>query len=131
MKKSFRLLAILPVLCVCTLVMTSCSEKVQAIHDLEQLAKDVQENGNNYGFSEWKDVFQQYQSITAVTDKYSNEYSQKQRTRIMHAKATIKQAAWDKLNDSLDVFGLKQPLMDWYNSLFGDVSGDGTGTTEE
>lgn len=131
MRKSIFYVCLAVVLGSFVLLTTSCSKKTRAIKDLEALAEDVQRNGNTYGFSEWKDVFQQYQSITAVTDKYSNEYSQKQRTRIMHAKATIKQAAWDKLNDSLDVFGLKQPLMDWYNSLFGDVSGDGTGTTEE
>ena len=37
---------------------------------------------------------------------------------------TIKQAAWDKINNSLDVFGLKQPLINWYNSLFEDSTGE-------
>ncbi len=109
--------------CVATLT-TSCSEKSRALSNLEDLAEDVEENGNSYGFAEWKDVFQQYQSITAITDKHYGDYSQKQRNRIMHAKSTIKQAAWDKINNSLDVFGLKQPLINWYNSLFEDSTGE-------
>lgn len=126
MKKFLNYLLIVAVLGCITVANTSCSEKTKALNNLENLAEDVQKNGNTYGISEWQDVFHQYQSITAVIDKHYGEYSQKQRNRINHAKSTIKQAAWDKINNSLDLFpGLKQTLIDWYNKLFEGVIGGG------
>lgn len=113
------------------LVSTVCSEKAKAINQLETLAKDVQKNGNTYGISEWKDVFHQYQSINDVIDKHYGEYSQKQRNRINHAKSTIKQAAWDSLTSKFELIPepIKRPILDWYNSLFGN-SAETTDVTE-
>ena len=102
---------------------TSCSEKNKAIRQLEELAEDVQENGNSYGFSEWQDVFKQYQSINAIIDKHNGEYTQKQRSRINHARATIKQAAKDAISNTLDLIpGLKETLLDLYNALFENIT---------
>ena len=118
MKKTIYFLCLVSVLSCLVVLNTSCSEKSQAIKDLEELAEDVQINGNTYGITEWNDVFQQYQTINKVIDKHRGDYSQKQRNRINHARSAIKQAAWDALNNSLDIFGLKKTLQDWYNSLF-------------
>lgn len=128
MKKTVYYLCIAALLSCIVVLNTSCSEKTQAISDLEELAEDVQENGNTYGISEWKDVFQQYQEITKIIDKHRGDYSQKQRNRINHAKSTIKQAAWDSLNNSLDIFGLKKFLQDLYNSYFPNTNEDPEGT---
>ena len=115
-----------------TLLTTSCSEKTKALNNLEDLAEDVQKNGNTYTISEWLDIFHQYQSITAVIDQHYGDYSQKQRNRINHAKSTIKQAARDKINNSLDLFpGLKQTLIDWYNKLFEGLTGSGESAPAE
>ena len=118
MKKSIYYLCLVALMGCIVFLNTSCSEKTQAISDLEELAEDVKENGNTYGISEWKDVFQQYQEITKIIDKHHGDYSQKQRNRINHVKSTIRQAAWDALNSSLDMFGLKKVLQDWCNSYF-------------
>ena len=108
MKKLIYYLNLVTLLCCVMVLCISCSEKTRAISDLEELAEDVQKNGNSYGISEWNDVFQQYQEITGIIDKHRGDYSQRQRSRINHAKSTIKQAAWDALNNSLDKFGLKK-----------------------
>ena len=102
------------------IVSTVCSEKSKAINQLEALAKEVQKNGSTYGISEWKDVYRQYQSINDVIDKHYGEYSQKQHNRINHAKSTIKQAAWDYLTSKFELIpeSIREPLEDWYNSLF-------------
>lgn len=119
MKKSFFYLCFAVLMVCVAMVATSCSEKTKAINQLEELADDVQRNGNTYGISEWQDVFRQYQSINEVIDKHNGDYSQKQRSRINHARATIKHAAWDALSNMLDLFpGVKKKLLDWYNSLF-------------
>lgn len=119
MKKTIFYVCFAIVLGCITMLTTSCSEKSRALNNLEDLAEDVQINGKTYGITEWQDVFHQYQSINAVIDQHYGEYSQKQRNRINHAKSTIKQAALDKINNSLDLFpGLKQTLIDWYNSFF-------------
>jgi DNA phosphorothioation-dependent restriction protein DptG len=119
MKKILYYLCFAVILSCIATITASCSEKSRAINDLEELADDVQQNGNSYGISEWQDVFRQYQSINEVIDKHNGDYSQKQRSRINHARATIKQAAWDALSNTLDLFpGVKEKLLDWYNSLF-------------
>lgn len=121
MKKVVYYLCFAVVLGCVAMLTTSCSEKAKALNNLEELAEDVEKNGQSYGLTEWQDVFRQYQSINAVIDQHYGEYSQKQRNRINHAKSTIKQAAWDKINSSLDLFpGLKQTLIDWYNSILED-----------
>ena len=132
MKKTLFYLCFAVVLgCLATLT-TSCSEKTRALNNLEDLAEDVQKNGNTYSITEWMDIFHQYQSITAVIDKHYGDYSQKQRNRINHAKSTIKQAAWDKINSSLDLFpGVKQTLIDWYNKLFEDIAGSAASAPAE
>ena len=110
--------------CIATLA-TSCSEKARAINRLEELADDVQRNGNTYGVSEWQDVFRQYQSINEVIDKHKSKYSQKQRSRINQARSAIKHAAMDAFSNTLDLVpGLKKTLLDWYNSLFENLSGE-------
>lgn len=110
--------------CMATLT-TSCSEKSRALNDLEELAEDVQKNGNTYSVSEWQDVFSQYQAINSVIDANYGDYTQKQRNRINHARATIKQAAKDAIYEKLDLFpGLKKKLIDWYNSIFENIIGD-------
>ena len=87
---------------------------------LEELAEEVQENGNSYGVSEWKEVFNQYQVINAVIDRNYSEYTQKQRNRIMTARAEIKRAAWDAIQYNLDMFpGLKEKIMSLFQSVFG------------
>lgn len=124
MKRTIFYVCLAVVMGCVTMLTTSCSEKAKALNNLEELAEDVEKNGQSYGLTEWQDVFRQYQSITAIIDKHYGEYSQKQRNRINHAKSTIKQAAWDKINNSLDLFpGLKQTLVDWYNSIFGGLTG--------
>ena len=125
MKRTIFYICLAVVLGSVAMLTTSCSEKARALNNLEDLAEDVQKNGDSYTISEWLDIFRQYQSITGVIDQHYGDYSQKQRNRINHAKSTIKQAAWDKINNSLDLFpGLKQTLMDLYNKLFMGLSGD-------
>ncbi len=133
MKRKIFYVCLAVVLGCVTMLSTSCSEKATALHNLEELAEDVEKNGQSYGLTEWQDVFRQYQSITAIIDKHYGEYSQKQRNRINHAKSTIKQAAWDKINNSLDLFpGLKQTLIDWYNKFFkGSTGGENPASLEE
>ena len=119
MKKILYYLCFAVILSCIAIITVSCSEKSRAIKDLEELADDVQQNGNTYGISEWQDVFHQYQTINEVIDKHKGEYSQKQRGRINHARATIKAAAKDAILNTLDLIpGLKEKLLDWYNSLF-------------
>lgn len=132
MKRTIFYLCFAVVLGCITMLTTSCSEKARALNNLEDLAEDVQKNGNSYGISEWLDIFQQYQSITAVIDKHYGDYSQRQRNRINHAKSTIKQAAWDKINSSFDLVpGLKQTLIEWYNKLFDGLTGGGESAPSE
>lgn len=124
MKKAFRLLAILSVLCAFTVGMTSCSEKSRALRNLEQLAEEVQENGDHYTIGEWKEVLHQYQAINAVIDNHYADYTQKQRNRIMSARSDIKQAAIDSFVQKLDLLpdGIKQTLMNWFNTIFGSFT---------
>ncbi len=125
MKKVLRLLTILSVMFFCTFGMTSCSEKLRALHDLEELAEEVQEHGNSYGISEWREVFHQYQAINAVIDRHYTDYNQKQRNRIMAARSDIKRAAWDSIQSGMELFpGLKEGIMNLFQSVFGASGGD-------
>lgn len=131
MKKSIKLLLIAAVMGCFALVCTSCSEKAKAVSNLEDLAKDVQKNGDSYGFSEWMDVFNQYQTITAVVDKHYAEYSQSQHNRINKAKAAIKHSAWTSFEHKLDLFpSVKKSLMDLYFSIFGSPEEGASEQTE-
>ena len=76
MKRKIFYVCLAVVLGCITMLSTSCSEKATALHNLEELAEDVEKNGQSYGLTEWQDVFRQYQSITAIIDKHYGEYSQ-------------------------------------------------------
>lgn len=123
MKRTLFYLCLAVVLGCVTMLTTSCSEKAKALNNLEDLAKDVQKNGDSYGISEWKDVFNQYQSITQVIERHHSEYSQKQHSRINKAKSEIKQAAWHAAKTKWEVFPefIKKPVMELYHTLFGDA----------
>ncbi len=124
MKKAFHLLAIMSVLCLFTVGMTSCSEKGKALRNLEQLAEEVQENGDNYTIGEWKEVLHQYQAINGVIEHHYMDYTQKERNRIMCARSDIKQAAIDSFVQKLDLLpdAIKQTLLNWLNTLFGSLA---------
>ena len=120
MKKVVYYLCFAVILGCVAMLNTSCTEKAKAINNLENLAVEVEKHGDTYGFTEWQDVFKQYQAINVVIDRHYGEYSQKQHNRINRAKSTIKSAAWDALQNKLDMFpALKQLLWDWYYSIFG------------
>lgn len=123
MKKTLFYLCFAVVLGCVTMLTTSCSEKAKALNNLEDLAKDVQKNGDSYGVSEWMDIFNQYQAITAVIEKHSAEYSQNQRNRINKAKSNIKQAAWHAAKTKWDAFPefIKKPVFELYHSLFDEA----------
>lgn len=125
MKRVVYYLCFAVILSCVVMLNTSCSEKAKAINNLENLAEEVQEHGDSYGFSEWQDVFKQYQSINVTIDRHYGEYSQKQHNRINRAKSAIKSAAWDALQNKLDLFpSVKKLLLEWYQSLFGSTTDD-------
>lgn len=131
MKRTLFYLCLAVVLGCVTMLTTSCSEKAKALNNLEDLAKDVQKNGDSYGFSEWMDVLNQYQTITVVIDKHNTEYSQNQHNRINKAKATIKRSAWTSFEHKLDLFpSVKKTLMDLYFSIFGSSEEEPAEQTE-
>lgn len=120
MKRTLFYLCLAVLLGCVTMLTTSCSEKAKALNNLEDLAKDVQKNGDMYGISEWMDIFNQYQTIISVIEKHNTEYSQSQRNRINKAKSNIKQAAWHAAKTKWDVFPefIKKPVMELYHTLF-------------
>lgn len=120
MKNVIRFMAFVSVICVLTLGLTSCSEKAKALRQLEQLAEEVEENGDNYTIGEWQEVFQQYQVINSVIEKHYFDYSQRERNRILEARSDIKQKAMNSMMNKLDMFpALKQGILNIFNSLFG------------
>lgn len=119
MKGIFRFVAFMSVICVLTLGFTSCSEKTKALRNLEQLAHEVEENGDNYTIGEWQEVFHQYQVINSVIEKNYFDYSQRERNRILEARSEIKQKAISSMMEKLDMFpALKQGILNIFNSLF-------------
>ncbi len=120
MKNVIRFMAFVSVICVLTLGLTSCSEKAKALRQLEQLAEEVEENGDNYTIGEWQEVFHQYQVINSVIEKHYFDYSQRERNRILEARSEIKQKAMNSMMNKLDMFpALKQGILNIFNSLFG------------
>lgn len=120
MKNVIRFMAFVSVICVLTLGLTSCSEKAKALRQLEQLAEEVEENGDNYTIGEWQEVFHQYQVINSVIEKHYFDYSQRERNRILEARSDIKQKAMNSMMNKLDMFpALKQGILNIFNSLFG------------
>ena len=120
MKNVIRFMAFVSVICVLTLGLTSCSEKTKALRKLEQLAEEVEENGDNYTIGEWQEVFHQYQVIHSVIEKHYFDYSQRERNRILEARSDIKQKAMNSMMNKLDMFpALKQGILNIFNSLFG------------
>ena len=120
MKNVIRFMAFVSVICVLTLGLTSCSEKAKALRQLEQLAEEVEENGDNYTIGEWQAVFHQYQVINSVIEKHYFDYSQRERNRILEARSDIKQKAMNSMMNKLDMFpALKQGILNIFNSLFG------------
>lgn len=120
MKNVIRFMAFVSVICVLTLGLTSCSEKTKALRQLEQLAEEVEENGDNYTIGEWQEVFHQYQVINSVIEKHYFDYSQRERNRILEARSDIKQKAMNSMMNKLDMFpALKQGILNIFNSLFG------------
>ncbi len=125
MKNVIRFMAFVSVICVLTLGLTSCSEKAKALRQLEQLAEEVEENGDNYTIGEWQDVFHQYQVINSVIEKHYFDYSQRERNRILEARSEIKQKAMNSMMNKLDMFpALKQGILNIFNSLFGATETD-------
>ena len=104
MKNVIRFMAFVSVICVLTLGLTSCSEKAKALRQLEQLAEEVEENGDNYTIGEWQEVFHQYQVINSVIEKHYFDYSQRERNRILEARSEIKQKAMNSMMNKLDMF---------------------------
>ena len=120
MKNVIRFMAFVSVICVLTLGLTSCTEKAKALRQLEQLAEEVEENGDNYTIGEWQEVFHQYQVINSVIEKHYFDYSQRERNRILEARSEIKQKAMNSMMNKLDMFpALKQGILNIFNSLFG------------
>ena len=125
MKNVIRFMAFVSVICVLTLGLTSCSEKAKALRQLEQLAEEVEENGDNYTIGEWQEVFHQYQVINSVIEKHYFDYSQRERNRILEARSEIKQKAMNSMMNKLDTFpALKQGILNIFNSLFGTTETD-------
>ena len=125
MKNVIRFMAFVSVICVLTLGLTSCSEKAKALRQLEQLAEEVEENGDNYTIGEWQEVFHQYQVINSVIEKHYFDYSQRERNRILEARSEIKQKAMNSMMNKLDMFpALKQEILNIFNSLFGATETD-------
>lgn len=125
MKNVIRFMAFVSVICVLTLGLTSCSEKAKALRQLEQLAEEVEENGDNYTIGEWQEVFHQYQVINSVIEKHYFDYSQRERNRILEARSEIKQKAMNSMMNKLDMFpALKQGILNIFNSLFGTTEAD-------
>ncbi len=125
MKNVIRFMAFVSVICVLTLGLTSCSEKAKALRQLEQLAEEVEENGDNYTIGEWQEVFHQYQVINSVIEKHYFDYSQRERNRILEARSEIKQKAMNSMMNKLDMFpALKQGILNIFNSLFGTTETD-------
>ena len=125
MKNVIRFMAFVSVICVLTLGLTSCSEKAKALRQLEQLAEEVEENGDNYTIGEWQEVFHQYQVINSVIEKHYFDYSQRERNRILEARSEIKQKAMNSMMNKLDMFpALKQGILNIFNSLFGATGTD-------
>ena len=125
MKNVIRFMAFVSVICVLTLGLTSCSEKAKALRQLEQLAEEVEENGDNYTIGEWQEVFHQYQVINSVIEKHYFDYSQRERNRILEARSEIKQKAMNSMMNKLDMFpALKQGILNIFNSLFGTMETD-------
>lgn len=125
MKNVIRFMAFVSVICVLTLGLTSCSEKAKALRQLEQLAEEVEENGDNYTIGEWQEVFHQYQVINSVIEKHYFDYSQRERNRILEARSEIKQKAMNSMMNKLDMFpALKQGILNIFNSLFGGTETD-------
>lgn len=125
MKNVIRFMAFVSVICVLTLGLTSCSEKAKALRQLEQLAEEVEENGDNYTIGEWQEVFHQYQVINSVIEKHYFDYSQRERNRILEARSEIKQKAMNSMMNKLDMFpALKQGILNIFNSLFGATETD-------
>lgn len=102
MRKIFHILIFVIVASCFVFGMTSCTEKTKVLRDLEQLSKEVLENGANYDVLTWKDVFVQYRSINSVIDMHYSEYSQRDRNRIMKARSDIKRTAKDALVDKVE-----------------------------
>ena len=118
-------MAFVSVICVLTLGLTSCTEKAKALRQLEQLAEEVEENGDNYTIGEWQEVFHQYQVINSVIEKHYFDYSQRERNRILEARSEIKQKAMNSMMNKLDMFpALKQGILNIFNSLFGTTETD-------
>lgn len=125
MKNVIRFMAFVSVICVLTLGLTSCTEKAKALRQLEQLAEEVEENGDNYTIGEWQEVFHQYQVINSVIEKHYFDYSQRERNRILEARSEIKQKAMNSMMNKLDTFpALKQGILNIFNSLFGTTETD-------
>lgn len=125
MKNVIRFMAFVSVICVLTLGLTSCTEKAKALRQLEQLAEEVEENGDNYTIGEWQEVFHQYQVINSVIEKHYFDYSQRERNRILEARSEIKQKAMNSMMNKLDMFpALKQGILNIFNSLFGTTETD-------
>ena len=105
----------------CTLGMTSCTEKARALRDLEQLAKEVREHGSNYDVLTWKDVYVQYRCVNEEIDRHYADYSQRDRNRILRARSDIKQAAKDSLIDKIESFPYLKELLFMFISSVRDV----------
>lgn len=119
--KNLYVLFMMLFLGVCTLGMTSCTEKARALRDLEQLAKEVREHGANYDVLTWKDVYVQYSSINEEIDRHYEEYSQRDRNRILRARSDIKQMAKDSLIDKIESFPFLKELLFMFFSSAGNI----------
>lgn len=129
MRKQISSLVIIAVLIGIGLTTTSCG-KMRPVRELEQLVDEVDEHGSTYGFSEWVDVFQQYNAINAEIDKNYPDYSTKQRARINQARSEFKSTARDVIWDELDIIpGLKEKLKGMLQALFEKF--DSTSPTSE
>lgn len=133
MKKTLFYVCMVAVLGCFAVMTTSCSEKMRALNRLEDLADEVEENGDNYGIGEWQDVFKQYQAISTVIDEHYADYTQKQHARINRAKSTIKTKAWASMKQKFNLLPetIKAPIVEWLQSLFPSSSDDATEEMKE
>lgn len=122
MKSKISIIIWALVLIMLPMVLTSCTKKKQAIRHLEELAADVKENGDTYGFSEWMNVYEQYNTLTSEIDKYRADYSVRENRRINLAKSEIREAFYHKITNMSDVLGIKEKLLELYESSLGKPS---------